>query len=173
MENVLYSEWVPVGKFVKTIVGFVSLLALSVLVIAIWVSVSIQNPFFAVVIAFPLTFLLILYGNYRGIQIRITSKQLIIRYGFLNSKHVHISDIVSCEPTKANFGKYLGVGIRYGINGSWVYSTSFGNAVKINPLKGRPFVFSSNNPNEICSIISRMKQNEASDKGLKSERIQI
>ena len=166
MENILYSEWVPAGKFVKTIVGFFSLLALIVLVISVWVSISIQNPFFAVIIAFPLTFVLVSYGNYRGIQIRITSKELIIRYGLLNRKSIHMSNIVSCEPTKANFGKYWGVGIRYGTDGSWAYSTSFGNAVKIIQLKGRPFVFSSNNPDEICSIISQIKH----PKGLKSEK---
>ena len=157
MENILYSEWVSAGKFVKTIVGFVSLLAVIALVISVWVSISINNPSFAVIIAFPLTFLLVLYGNYRGIKTRITSKQIVIRYGLFNRKRIQMSDIVSCEPTKANFGKYLGVGIRYGTDSSWVYSTSFGNAVKIIQLKGRPFVFSSNNPNEICSVISQIK----------------
>ncbi len=157
MDNSLYSEWISTGKFVKTIVGFVTLLALFVLVISIGVSISIQNPFFAVITAFPLILLLVLYGNYQGIQIRITSKELMIRYGFLNRKHIHMSNIVSCEPAKANFGKYWGVGIRYGTDGSWAYSTSFGNAVKITQLKGRPFVFSSKNPDEICAIINRIK----------------
>jgi len=157
MERLLYSERVSAGKFVKTIVGFVSLLYLIVLVIFVWIAISIQNPYFAVILVFPLIFVLVLYGTYRGIQIRITSKELIIRYGLLNRKHIQMSNIVSCEPTKANFGKYLGVGIRYGTDGSWVYSTSFGNAVKIIQLKGSPFVFSSNSPSEICSIISRIK----------------
>jgi hypothetical protein len=157
MENVLYSEWVPAGKFLKTIVGFAFLLYLFILAITIWVSVSIRNPSLAAVVAIPTAFLLILCGNYRGIQIRITSNELIIRYGLLNRKHIHMANIVSCEPTKANFGKYWGVGIRYGTDGSWAYSTSFGNAVKIVQLKGRPFVFSSNKPDEICSTISRMK----------------
>lgn len=157
MENILHREWVPAGKFVKTIVGFCFLLTLFMLVTSVWVSISIQNPYFAVINALPLTIVLVFYGNYRGIHIRITSDELIIRYGLLNRKHIPISNIVSCEPTKANFGKYLGVGIRYGTDGSWAYSTSFGNAVKIIQLKGTPFVFSSNNPDEICSIISRMK----------------
>ena len=157
MENILYSEWVSAGKFVKTIVGFFSLLALIVLVLSVWVSISIQNPFFSVIIALPLTFVLVLYGNYRGIQTRITSKQIVIRYGLFNRKRIQMSDIVSCEPTTANFGKYWGVGIRYGTDGSWAYSTSFGNAVRIVQLTGRPFVFSSNNPNEICNLISQIK----------------
>ena len=157
MENILYSEWVAAGKFVKTIVGFFSLLALIVLAISVWVSISINNPSFSVIIALPLTFVLVLYGNYRGIQTRITSKQIVVRYGLFNRKSIQMSDIVSCEPTTANFGKYWGVGIRYGTDGSLAYSTSFGNAVKIIQLKGRAFVFSSKNPNEICSVISQIK----------------
>lgn len=157
MERLLYSEWVSAGKFLKAIVGFVSLLCLIVLVIFVWIAISIQNPYFAVILVFPLIFVLVLYGNYRGIQIRITPKELVIRYGLFNRKHIQMLNIVSCEPTKANFGRYLGVGIRYGTDGSWAYSTSFGNAVKITQLNGRPFVFSSNNPSEVCSIISRIK----------------
>jgi hypothetical protein len=153
----LYSEWVPAGKFVKTTVGSVSLLFLLVLAISTWVGFSIQNPLFVVVITLPLTFVLIVYGNYRSIKIKITSKELVIRYGFLNRKNISMSNIVSYEPTTANFGKYWGVGIRYGIDQSSAYTTSFGNAVKIMLKKGRPFVFSSNNPQEICNIINQAK----------------
>jgi hypothetical protein len=158
-----YSEWVSVGKFVKAIVGSISVLAAFVLALGIWFSISMKEPLFAVVIALPLIFVLVLYVNYRGVKIRITSKELIVSYGILNRKRILISNIASCEHTKANFGKYLGVGIRYGTDGSWAYSTSFSNAVRINQLKGRPFVFSSNNPDEICSTISRMKQNIQSE----------
>jgi hypothetical protein len=68
-----------------------------------------------------------------------------------------MSDIVSYEPTTANFGKYWGVGIRYGTDHSLAYTTSFGNAVKIVLKKGRPFIFSSYNPQEICNIINQVK----------------
>ena len=159
MKGVLYSERVPAGKFVKAIVGFVSLFALFVLVISVWVSLSIRNPLFAFVNALPLTFLLVLYRNYRGIQIRIDAKELAIHYGLLNRKYVQMSDIVSCEPTKTNFGKYWSVGIRYGTDRSFAYTTSFGNAVKVVLKKERPFVFSSHNPKEICDIINQAKTN--------------
>jgi len=112
---------------------------------------------FLVIIAVPLAFVLTLYWNYRGIQIRITSKELAIDYGFLNRKHIPMSNIVSCEPTAANFGKYWGVGIRYGIDHSLAYTTSFGNAVKTMLKKGRPFVFSSHKPQEICNVINKAK----------------
>jgi hypothetical protein len=151
----LYFERVPAGRFVKAIVGTVCLLFLLVLAISTWVGFATQNSFFADIIAVPFAFVLAVYWNYRGIQIRITSTELVIRYGFLNRKKIPISSIVSCEPTTANFGKYLGVGIRYGINNSLAYTTSFGNAVKIVLKKGRPFVFSSHNPKEICNIINQ------------------
>jgi len=162
----LYSEWVPAGRFVRTIFGFVSLLFLLVLAISTWVGFSIQNPLFVVIIALPLAFVLVLYGNYRGIQIKITSTELVIRYGFLNRKNISMSNIVSCEPTTANFGKYWGVGIRYGIDHSLAYTTSFGNAVKIVLKKGRPFVFSSHNPQEICNIIKQAKTKSGLDNNL-------
>jgi len=158
MKDVLYSEWVPAGKFVKTTIALVLLLALLVFAIIIWASVQVRNPPLAAVVAIPIAFLLVLYGNYRGIRIRITRNELIIHYGLLNRKHVQISEIVSCEPTKANFGKYWGVGIRYGTDRSFAYTTSFGDAVKIALKKGRPFVFSSHDPQEICNVINQAKE---------------
>ena len=159
----MYSEWVPAGRFVKAIVGSVSLLFLFVLAIFIWVGFAIQNHLFLVIIAVPLAFVLTLYWNYRGIQIRITSKELAIGYGFLNRKRIPMSNIVSCEPTVANFGKYWGVGIRYGIDHSLAYTTSFGNAVKMVLKKGRPFVFSSHKPQEICNVINQAKTKSGLD----------
>jgi len=127
MNGILYSELVPVGKFVKIIAGFVSLLALFALVITIWVSIFVQNPSLTAIMAIPLIFLLILYRNYRGLQIRITTNELVIHYSLLNRKRIQMSNIVSCEPTKASFGKYMGVGIRCGTDRSLAYTTSFGN----------------------------------------------
>lgn len=162
MKDILYFELVPAGRFVKATVGLVSLLFVFVFAIIIWVSVSIRAPSLAAVVAIPMAFLMVLYGNYRGIKIGITRKELAVHYGVLNRKRVQLSDIVSCEPTKANFGKYWGVGIRFGTDRSFAYSTSFGEAVKITLKKGRPFVFSSHNPEEICNIISQAEGNHRS-----------
>jgi len=65
-----------------------------------------------------------------------------------------LQEIVSCQITKASFGRYGGIGVRYGFDGSTAYTTSFGNAVEIIPKEGRPFVFSSKNPEKICKIIN-------------------
>jgi hypothetical protein len=157
MKDVVHVEWVPAGALIKTLVGFFSLLTLCVLLITIAVGVAVQHPFLIVGLASLLAFVLFLFWNYRGIQIQVTNKELLTKYGFLNRKRILIGDIVSCEPTKASFGRYGGIGIRYGTDGSWAYTTSLGDAVKIILRKGKPFVFSSNNPEEICSIINQMK----------------
>lgn len=158
MADVTYSEWVPAGRFVKALVGFISFLLLCVLLIVIAVGVAIQNPFLIVALASVLAFVLILFWNYRGIQIQVTNKELLISYGFFNHKHIPISNIVSCKHTKTPLSKYGGAGVRYCFTDrSRAYTTSFGNAVKIIRRKGKPFVFSSNNPEKLCSIINQNK----------------
>jgi hypothetical protein len=157
MKDVSYAEWVPAGTLMKALVGFFSLLSLCILLITIAVGVAIQYPFLIVAFASPLAFVLLVFWNYRGIRIKVTTENLLIHYGFFNRKRIPIVDIVSCEPTKASFGRYGGIGVRYGTDGSWAYTTSLGDAVKIILRKGKPFVFSSNNPEKICSIINQMK----------------
>ena len=158
MKDVLYVEWVPAGILIKALVGFFSLLSLCILLITIAVGVAIQHPFLIVALASPLVFVLFVFWNYRGIRIKVTTQRLLIYYGFFNRKRILIVDIASCEPTKASFGRYGGIGIRYGTDGSWAYTTSLGDAVKIILRKGKPFVFSSSNPEKICDIINQMKR---------------
>lgn len=159
MAEVMYSEWVPAGRFVKALVGFVSFLLLCVLLIVIAVGVATQIPFLIAVLVSPLAFVLILFWNYRGIQIQVTNKELLISYGFFNHKHIPISNIVSCKHTKTPLSKYGGTGVRYCFTDrSWAYTTSLGDAVKITQQKGRSFVFSSNNPEKLCNIINRIKE---------------
>jgi tetrahydromethanopterin S-methyltransferase subunit E len=157
MKDVLYVEWVPAGTLIKALVGFFSLLSLCILLITIAVGFVIQHPFLVVVLTAPLAFVLLVFWNYRGIRIKATTESLLIHYGFFNHKRIPIGDIVSCEPTKASFGRYGGIGVRYGTDGSWAYTTSLGDAVKIILQKGKPFVFSSNNPEKICNIINQMR----------------
>jgi hypothetical protein len=123
VKDVLYVEWVPAGTLIKALVGFFSLLSLCILLITIAVGFAIQHPFLIVVLTAPLAFVLLVFWNYRGIRIKATSKNLLIYYGFFNHKHIQIVDIVSCEPTKASFGRYGGIGVRYGTDGSWAYTT--------------------------------------------------
>lgn len=157
MRRVIYMEWVPAGSLVKVLVGFISLLALCILLTLIATGYALQNLFWFVIPTSALAFLLLLFWNYRGIQIQLSTEELQVKYGILNRKSILLEEIVSSEITKASFRRYGGVGVRFGIDGSWAYTTSFGDAVKIIPRKGRPFVFSSNNPERICNIINQTK----------------
>ncbi|MCW4038979.1 MAG: PH domain-containing protein, partial [Candidatus Bathyarchaeota archaeon] len=141
----------PAGRLMKALVGFVLCMCL------LTVAVGIQHPFFIVIGAPVTAFILFLFLNYRGIQVKVTDEKLLINYGFFNRKCIPIGDIVSCEPIKASLRRYGGVGIRHGTDGSRAYTTSLGDAVKITLQKRRPFVFSSNNPEKICSIINQVK----------------
>jgi len=157
LKNVVYEEWVAAGTLVKALVGFFSLLIMCILLITIVVGVAIQHPFLIIVLSSVVAFDLFLFWNYKGIRIQVSNKKLLINYGIFNRKSIPLEDIISCETIKASFGRYGGIGVRYGIDGSWAYTTSFGNAVKITLGRGRPFVFSSDNPEKICNIISHTK----------------
>jgi hypothetical protein len=113
------------------------------------------------IILLTLVFILALSLNFRGIRIQLNSKGLTVDYGLFNRKHIEMDDIVSCNLVKASFRRFGGVGVRYGLDGSWAYTTSFGNAVEIVPKKGRTFVFSSNHPEKICQIINTKTQARA------------
>jgi len=155
MAEVMYSGWVPAGTLVKTLVVFVSSLISCVLLIVIAVGVATQIPFLIVLLASVLALVLFVFWNYRGIQIQVTNNELLISYGFFNHKHIPISNIASCKHTKNPLSKYGGAGVRYrSTDRSWAYTTSLGDAVKIIRRKGKPFVFSSNNPEKLCGIIS-------------------
>ena len=105
-----------------------------------------------------LAFVLFLFWNYRGLEIKINSNELSVKYGIFNKKSLVFSQITSCRVTKAPFGRYGGIGFRYGFDGYTAYTTSFGNAVEIVPKEGRTFVFSSNNPEKVCKTIKIQKK---------------
>ena len=157
LEKGIYREWVPMGAFVKGLVVFFS----SIVVLgSLIITLSIPDTQDLIGIAFAvsiLAFVLLLFWNYRGIKIQLSNTELYVRYGFFNQKSIQLKDIVSCDIIKASFGRYAGIGVRYGIDGSQAYTTSFGDAVKIIPSKGRIFVFSSRNPQKICYIINSTK----------------
>ena len=158
MRDVVFSEWVPAGFFAKATVSSVCVVVLCVLSITIITGVAFQNPFWIGISTSVLAFLLLLFWNYRCIRIQLNKERLLVNYGVFNCKSIRLEDIVSCEIIKASFRRYGGVGVRFGTDGSWAYTTSFGEAVKITLKEGRPFVFSSGNPKKICNVINHMKK---------------
>jgi hypothetical protein len=159
MEQAAYREWVPAGTFLKvTTLAVVSAIAVLLLTIAVFLHpLNTEGLVGFGASLLTLGFILVVFLNFRGIRIQLNSKGLTVDYGLFNHKHIRMDDIISCNLVKASFRRFGGVGVRYGLDGSWAYTISFGNAVEIVPKKGRTFVFSSNNPEKICNIINKMK----------------
>ena len=155
--ELLYKEWVPAGRFVKIVILFVFLL---ILTIGIVFTMLMHKELMVMGIIFGCVslFILLLYWNFRGLNITLTKNQLEVVYGIFNHKRIPLQKISKCEITKANFRTYGGIGIRLGLDGSWAYNTDFGEAVKLLFEKGRPFVFSTRNPQKICNLINKLAE---------------
>ncbi len=151
----LYEEWVPAGRFVKAMFLFVCLL-----IISLGIIFSAFEPellaFIAIILGAVSLFIFLIYWNYRGLKIILTNNQLEVKYGILNRKRIPLKAITSCDITKARFRTYGGAGIRLGLDGSSAYNTDFGEAVKLTFQKGRPFLFSTRNPQKICNLINEL-----------------
>ena len=156
MGQAVYHEWIPTGTFVKVITLAVgSSIVLLLLTLASFLHPSETEGLIGFGASMlTLMSILALFLNFRGIKIQLSSEELIVDYGLFNHKEIRMDGITRCSPVKASFRRFGGVGVRYGLDGSWAYTTSFGNAVEIVPKKGRTFVFSSNNPEKICQIIN-------------------
>ena len=151
--KVLYREWVPISKFVS-----ISILLLIVLLISIAITTAIfvpQNRVFTLSFCGALSLFFLFMGlNYRGLLITISEEVIKVKYGLLNRKTISVDNLVSYEPTKATFNKYLGFGVRIGTDSSLAFTTSFGDSVKlVIEDSSRPFVFSSKVPQEICELL--------------------
>ena len=128
--------------------------------ISIGIIISVFTPkeltFLGIIFGAVSIVIFLIYWNYRGLKITLTNNQLEIVYGIFNHKKIPLNRITNSEIIKADFRTYGGVGIRFGTDGSWAYSTDFGEAVKLIFQDGRPFVFSTRNPQKICDLISEL-----------------
>ena len=156
MEQTAYHEWVPAGAFMKvTLLAVASSILLLLFILAAFLHpLNIEGLIGFGVAILTLISVLILFLNFRGIKIQLSSEELTVDYGLFNHKSIRMEDIVSCNLVKVSFRRFGGVGVRYGLDRSWAYTTSFGDAVEIVPKRGRTFVFSSNHPEKICQIIN-------------------
>ncbi len=154
-DEILYAEWVPLGRFVK-----VALLSTCIIIASLGIILTaflpIEVSFMGLILGAVSLFILLMYWNYRGLQITLTNNQLEVAYGIFNHKRISLKKITKCDVTKANFRTYGGIGIRFGLDGSWAYNTNFGEAVKLTFQQGRPFVFSTKNPQKICILINEL-----------------
>jgi len=154
-DKILYNEWVPAGGIVKIIVLIVFVLFLS-LGIVFTVFQPLGLSYIGIIFGVASVGIFLLYWNYRGLNIIITQNILDVEYGVFNRKRIPLNKIASCEATKVRFRTYGGIGIRLGLDGSTAYNTDFGDAVKCTLINGRPFIFSTRNPQKICSLINEL-----------------
>ena len=154
-DEIVYTEWVPLGKFVKILILFVFILILSPSII-ISAFIHRELVFIGVILGAVSLIIFLIYWNYRGLKITLTSNKLEVAYGIFNRKKIPLIEITSCDITKVNFKTYGGIGIRFGSDGSWAYNTDFGEAVKLTFQDSRPFVFSTRNPKKICTLIREL-----------------
>ncbi len=152
-DEILFTEWVPAGRFIKVLMLFACILIAS-LGIIVTAFIPIELAFIGIICGAVSLLIFLMYWNYRGLKITLTSNQLEVAYGIFNHKRIPIKKITSCDKTKANFRTYGGVGIRFGVDGSWAYNIDFGEAVKLTFQSGRPFVFSTKDPEKICNLIN-------------------
>ena len=160
MENSEYSEWVPAGALVKGLFLMVSLIIVVVTFAFFFFSegLLVEDILGVLVSWVVLAILTLVFWNYRGLRIKITDERLLVNYGRFDKKSFLLKDISFCKKTKS-FGRYLGIGVRVGLDGSMAYTTSFGSAVEVIPKIGSVFVFSSKNPDKVCEIINQRKAN--------------
>jgi hypothetical protein len=158
MQAVDYAEWVPMGKLVKGLVAMFVFLELFISFIILYFEGLSAESFGAVAIVWGiLAFIGFLFWNYRGLCIQISGGRLTVVYGIFNKKSFSLDNLTYCKRTKANFGRYFGVGIRYGTDDSVAYTTSFGDAVEVAPKEGKLFVFSSKRPDQVCEVINKVR----------------
>ena len=154
MENVEYNEWVPMGTLVKGLILMITALIVFTTIMILFFGGTTVDSLFAVALNLGVfTFIMLLFWNYRGLHIQVNADKLTVVYGIFNKKSFLLKELTYCKTTKANLGRYLGIGIRYGTDGSIAYTTSFGEAVEVAPKNGKVFVFSSNNSDKICKTI--------------------
>jgi hypothetical protein len=158
MEKIEYSEWIPIGTLVKSLFAIINLIIVIVtFTVFIFSEELLIEDILGISIAWVvLAILILVLWNYRGIHIIISDENLFVNYGRFDKKSFLLKDILSCKKTNS-FGRYLGIGVRMGLDGSIAYTTSFSSAVEVTPKNGRVFVFSSKNPGRVCEIISQCK----------------
>ena len=152
----IYRERLLMAPWVSLLLGFVMGILVVMGYANLYFGINLGRKTFLTAVLFGAEALLILvYLLFMRLDISIDPERVEVRFGIIR-KTIPIEEIVSCEPTHAGFTVYGGVGIRYGIDGSMAFTTSFGDAVKIRKRRGRSFVFSTNRPFEVLEHINRL-----------------
>jgi hypothetical protein len=155
-EAVLYRETVPISSYI--VVPLTLVLALIVVLQPFILSSAgaEAGSTVSLILIAVFVFLGFIVWNFRAIRILVTQEAIEVTYGLFNHQVIPATDVASCEETKATWGRYWGVGVRYGNDKSIAYTTNFGPAVQISRRHGRLFVVSTKRPAELCAAIRSM-----------------
>ena len=151
----IYRERVVLAPWVSLLFGFVIGIMAVMVYVKIYFGITLGRKTSLTALLFGEALLILVYLVFMRLDISIDPERVEVRFGIIR-KTIPIEEIVSCEFTYAGVTVYGGVGIRYGIDGSMAFTTSFGDAVKIIKRRGRSFVFSTNRPFEVLEHINRL-----------------
>jgi hypothetical protein len=150
MAGPVYSEEIPLTQWATVMIGiFVTILTPTVLIEAIGVHEEPSLLWFYIIMDL---FFVVIMLNFRKIRVTIDSTSLVVSFGLLRKK-IPPEDISRCEKINASLSEFTGMGIRYGGDGSLAYLPRLGEAVKVIPVSGRSFVFSTNNSEKVLDIL--------------------
>jgi len=155
MDKPVYRETLQLPFWYSIILGLFIVVLTPLIVFQVF-TISREPVLLGFFIFFDLFFIFILF-NFRTLEVVICQNNISVSFGVIRKK-ILLKDVLSCEPIKTSLGVYTGNGIRVGGDGSLAFITSFGNAVKLNRIVGRPFVFSTNTQIEILNIIQKLLQ---------------
>ncbi|MFQ6119789.1 MAG: hypothetical protein ACE5KE_07870 [Methanosarcinales archaeon] len=112
-----------------------------------------KSPFWLIPFLIVLEiFLIFIFLNFNKLVIRV--HDVFLEFGFgIFKKKFRLMDIISCEPVELKFSNYLGIGIRFGLDGTIAYNTRFGKGIKIRVKnKKRGYVLTTDNPYRVWSV---------------------
>ena len=138
------------------IIGIVILIGIGLLVFA-----GLQVPRTPRLILIFISALLgFIYLTFLKLTIIITSNRISVGYGFI--KHnIRLSNIEYIETRHPPWYWYGGPGSRFGGDWSIGFIQNFGRGVRITPIHGRRFFFSTNNPEAIVNILNDLQQKQS------------
>ena len=82
MENIILKEFVPIGALVKFLMIFFSLLIIFITIVLMAFGNLSSEDFYGLIVGWGvLAFVLILFWNFRGLEIKISTNELLVKYG--------------------------------------------------------------------------------------------
>jgi hypothetical protein len=100
-----------------------------------------------------------IYINFMTLKIIIDSRRLIVGFGLIRQS-IRLSNIEYIETRRPPWYWYGGLGVRFGWDWSIGFLQNFGEGVRVTPIHGRRFFFSTNNPDAIVNIVNDLRQKQ-------------